>query len=198
VSVEQILDENKTELSSRFETATLAGGCFWCTEAVFKRIKGIKQVTSGYSGGEKNNPSYYQVTTGKTGHAEAIQLVFDPNIISFDHILDIFWEIHDPTTLNKQGNDVGTQYRSVIFYHNPEQKKAAEESKVLMDKSNKLKSKVVTKIEPYKNFYKAEDYHQDYYDTNKDNNMYCPIVITPKIQKLIEKFNGDVKEAYLV
>lgn len=171
------------------QVATLAGGCFWCTEAIFKRLKGVISVTSGYAGGGMENPSYERVSSGQTGHAEAIQIVFDPKMISFNKLLEIFWVIHDPTTLNRQGPDVGTQYRSAIFYHNKEQKRIAEESK-------RKDGKIVTEIKPFTKFYTAEEYHQNYYERNKDVNPYCSIVIDPKIQKLLDKFNMDVKEEY--
>ncbi len=178
------------------ETATLAGGCFWCTEAIFKRLKGIISATSGYAGGEKADPTYEEVSQGNTGYAESIQVKFDPKIISYKHILDIFWATHDPTTLNRQGADVGTQYRSVIFYHNEEQKKIAEKSKKEVEASGELKDNIVTEIVPFKNFYTAEEYHQNFYDKNKSTNTYCSLVIDPKIQKLLDKFNSDVKEEY--
>lgn len=178
------------------ETATLAGGCFWCTEAIFKRLKGVVSVSSGYAGGEKENPSYEEVSEGDTGYAESVQIKFDPKIIPYKHILDIFWATHDPTTLNRQGADVGTQYRSVIFYHNEEQKKVAEKSKDEMEASGELKNNIVTEIVPFKNFYTAEEYHQNFYDKNKSTNTYCSLVIDPKIQKLLDKFNNDVKEEY--
>lgn len=168
----------------------MAGGCFWCTEAIFKRLKGVISVVSGYAGGEMADPSYEEVSTGETGHAEAVQIKFDPKVISFGKLLDIFWVIHDPTTLNRQGSDVGIQYRSAIFYHNKEQKSIAEESKRKDDK-------IVTEIRPFTKFYTAEEYHQNYYERNKSLNSYCSIVIDPKIQKLLDKFNGDVKEKYL-
>lgn len=177
------------------EKATLAGGCFWCTEAIFKRLKGVTQVTSGYAGGSIQNPTYHQVSSGITNHAEAIQIEFDPSIISFEKILKIFWATHNPTTVNRQGNDVGTQYRSVIFYHSDKQKQLAESSKKTMEVSGEYKDKVVTEILPFTNFYKAEDYHQNYYDNNK-NAPYCSLVIDPKIQKLLEKFQSEVKEEY--
>lgn len=177
------------------EKATFAGGCFWCTEAIFKRLKGVTEITSGYSGGTKENPTYQAVFSGSTQHAEAIQLTFDPSLISYAHLLDIFWATHDPTSLNKQGADVGTQYRSAIFYHSEEQRKKAEISRQKMADSRKLKSKIVTEIVPYTTFYKAEDYHQNYYDLNQGA-AYCSLVIDPKIQKLITEFNTDVKEEY--
>lgn len=179
------------------ETATLAGGCFWCTEAIFRRLKGVLKVSPGYAGGAGENPSYEQVSSGRTGHAEAIQIEFDPSVISYQRILDIFWATHDPTTLNRQGSDVGTQYRSMIFYHTPEQKRVAEASKENAAKTEALGRDVVTEILPITKFFPAESYHQKYYENNKDTNPYCKLVIDPKISKLIEKFNSNVKEEYL-
>ena len=178
------------------ETATLGGGCFWCTEAIFKRLKGVTSVVSGYAGGsakQNSNPSYGLVSSGKTGHAEAIQIEFDPTIISYEKILEVFWTTHDPTTLNRQGADIGTQYRSVIFYNSEKQKKEALRSKEEMQKSGKFKDKIVTQILPFDKFYKAEEYHQNFYDRNKSY-PYCQIVINPKIQKLLEQFKKDIKE----
>ena len=166
------------------ETATLAGGCFWCMEAIFKRLKGVKKVVSGYTGGNMEKPSYEQVSSGSTGHAEAIQITFDPKIITYKKLLDVFWHLIDPTTLNKQGADVGEQYRSVIFYHDEKQKKEAEESKKKLEESKYYQDPIVTKIEPFTNFYPAEDYHQNYYENHADQ-PYCKIVIDPKIQKLM-------------
>jgi len=166
------------------ETATLGGGCFWCTEAIFKRLKGVLSVVSGYSGGEMENTSYEKVSMGNTGHVEAIQIKFDPSTISYEKILEVFWATHDPTTLNRQGADVGTQYRSVIFYNSNKQKKIAEESK---------QPSFVTEIVPLDKFYKAEDYHQNFYDRNKSY-PYCQIVINPKIQKLLAEFKKDVRQ----
>ena len=178
------------------ETATLAGGCFWCTEAIFKRLKGVESVTSGYAGGTAANPTYEQVSSGTTGHAEAIQIKFDPSVISFDKILDVFFATHDPTTLNRQGADVGSQYRSVISYYDDKQKQAAQEKIKELTKSKKFKNPIVTRIEPFKNFYPAENYHQNYYEINKNSAPYCPLVIDPKIQKLRDEFKGDIKEEY--
>lgn len=172
--------------------ATFAGGCFWCTEAIFKRLKGVISVRPGYAGGQAENPTYEQVSSGKTGHAEAIQIKFDPTVISFYKLLDVFWATHDPTTLNRQGADIGTQYRSVIFYHNENQKLAAEKSLRELEKSGKFSSPIVTKIEPFTNFYPAESYHQNYYETHKDA-PYCQIVIDPKIQKLLYQFSDIIK-----
>lgn len=177
------------------ETATLAGGCFWCTEAIFKRLKGVTSVLPGYAGGTVKNPSYDDVCSGKTGHAEAIQIEFDPNQIPFEKILDIFWHTHNPTTLNQQGNDIGTQYRSEIFYHDKKQKEIAEKSKAAFEKEGIYKDPIVTAITPLTNFYIAEDYHKNYFDRNA-NAPYCNLIISPKIHKLLEKYGQDVKEEY--
>lgn len=166
------------------ERATIGGGCFWCTEAVFENIKGVKSVVSGYAGGKNPNPTYKEVCNGDTGHAEVIQVEFDPKTVSFSEILEVFWVAHDPTTLNRQGADVGTQYRSVIFYHDENQKKAAEAS--LKAAQPQFKDKIVTEISALPVFYKAEDYHQDYFELNP-NNRYCQIVIRPKLKKVLEK-----------
>ena len=163
--------------------ATFGGGCFWCVEAVFERIDGVTDVVSGYAGGHTENPTYYEVTSGKTGHAEVCQITFDPQIISYDELLNIFWQAHDPTTLNRQGNDVGTQYRSVIYYHNNDQKLKAIESKRETNKSNLWKDEIVTEITALNNYTDAEDYHDNYYDNNK-NQPYCVYVIKPKLNKL--------------
>ncbi|MEK7573407.1 MAG: peptide-methionine (S)-S-oxide reductase MsrA [Patescibacteria group bacterium] len=184
-------------IKGNFETATFAGGCFWCTEAVFKRLKGVEKVISGYAGGDVENPNYEQVSGGGTKHAEAIQVKFDPKIISYDRLLDIFWATHNPTTRNQQGADVGTQYRSVIFYHSDEQKEKALKSKEKMDQSGKFKDQIVTEVAPFDNFYDAESYHQNYYDKNQDA-PYCNVVINPKIEKLIKEFNEDLKEEYKI
>ncbi|HJT48877.1 MAG TPA: peptide-methionine (S)-S-oxide reductase MsrA [Nitrososphaeraceae archaeon] len=177
------------------QIATFANGCFWCTEAVFKRLKGVKSVLPGYSGGVVENPSYDEVCTGKTGHAESIQIEFDPTVISYEKILDIFWHTHDPTTLNRQGNDVGTQYRSAIFYHDQKQKEIAEMSKRDLEKTGVYKNPIVTEITPFKNFYIAEDYHKDYYEKHQDA-PYCSFVINPKVHKLIQKYGNDLEDRY--
>ena len=182
-------------MDKKIETATLAGGCFWCTEAIFKRLKGVKSVLPGYSGGTVKNPTYEQVCEGNTGHAEAIQIEFDPKQISFAKILDIFWHTHDPTTLNQQGNDIGTQYRSVIFYHDQKQKETAEKSKLALEKEGAYDKPIVTEIIPFTNFYQASDYHKNYFDRNS-NVPYCNFIINPKIHKLLEKYGRDVKEEY--
>jgi peptide-methionine (S)-S-oxide reductase len=179
------------------QTITLAGGCFWCTEAVFNRLIGVESVTSGYANGREENPSYEKVSSGETDAAEAVQIKFDPKVISLEKILEIFWATHDPTTTNQQGNDIGTEYRSAIFYTNQEQSNISEESKMKMQKSGVLKDKsIVTEISPLKNFYTAEEYHQNYYEKNKNANPYCSLVIAPKIQKLLDKFNSDLKDQY--
>ncbi len=163
------------------EVATLGGGCFWCLEAVFQRIDGVKSVTSGYAGGTVANPSYEEVCTGKTGHAEVVQIVFDPDVLSYEQLLHTFWECHDPTTMNRQGADVGTQYRSVIFYQDDYQRAIAERSRAEAQKE--FEDPIVTEIQPLKAFYKAEDYHQDYFN-NHANAPYCTLVIKPKLKKL--------------
>lgn len=180
---------NETEL------ATFASGCFWCTEAIFQRLKGVLNVTSGYSGGDMDNPSYSKVSSGSTGHAEAVQIEFDPSIISYETLLDIFWHTHNPTTLNQQGADVGTQYRSVIFYHNKKQKKLAEESRKKLEDEKVYQDAIVTEIVSFEKFYKAEDYHQNYYNSNPGQ-PYCSLVIDPKVQKLLEKYHDLIKEEY--
>lgn len=177
------------------ETATLAGGCFWCTEAIFKRLKGVSSVLPGYSGGTTPNPTYEQVCSGTTGHAEAIQIEFNSTLIPFEKILDIFWHTHNPTTLNQQGNDHGTQYRSAIFYADEEQKKIAEKSKEDVEKEHLYPDPIVTEIVPFEKFYEAENYHKDYFDKNK-NQSYCNFVIDPKIHKLLKEYGNDVKEEY--
>ena len=169
---------NKTEL------ATFGGGCFWCLEAVFERLDGVKSVTSGYAGGTKENPTYKEVCTGATGHAEVIQIEFDPHKISYEKLLEVFWEAHDPTTMNRQGADAGTQYRSVILYHNDAQKRAAEKSKELAQW--RFPRPIVTEIIPLTKFFKAEEYHQDYFRKNP-NAPYCAVVISPKLEKLKPK-----------
>ena len=184
-----------TENKNDYETATFANGCFWCSEAVFKRLKGIKSVLPGYSGGQVKNPSYEQVCSGRTGHAESIQIEFDPKVISFEKILDIFWRTHDPTTLNRQGNDVGTQYRSAIFYHDLKQKEIAEESRRELENEGVYKNPIVTEITPFNNFYVAEDYHKNYYDEHRDA-PYCSYIIDPKVHKLLLNYENDVRAEY--
>jgi len=186
-------NEEKMSDKNKYETATFGEGCFWCTEAVFQRLKGVVKVESGYSGGSVSNPSYEAVCTGKTGHAECTQITYDPQIISFKELLEVFWKTHDPTTLNRQGADAGTQYRSVIFYHNIEQKQLAEKYKNDLDDAKIWNDPIVTEISPFKSFYKAEDYHQDYYNKN-GNQPYCNLVITPKIEKFKKIFADKLKD----
>lgn len=167
------------------ERITFGGGCFWCIEAVFQRLKGVTSVASGYAGGKVENPTYKQVCTGETGHAEVVQIEFQPAVISYAKLMEVFWAAHDPTTLNRQGADVGTQYRSVVFYENALQKEIAEKSKAAAQKD--FMAPIVTEISPIPKFYKAEDYHQNYYNLNGAKNGYCAVVITPKLQKLLHK-----------
>ena len=179
----------------KYEIATFANGCFWCTEAIFKRLKGVISVKPGYSGGDVENPSYEDVSSGNTGHAESIQIEYDPKVISYETILEIFWHTHDPTTLNMQGNDIGTQYRSAVFYRNQEQKEIAENLKEKLEKEEVYSGPIVTEIVPFKNFYEAENYHKDYYDRHKDY-PYCRFVIDPKLKKLLENYSDNVKDEY--
>lgn len=175
------------------ETATFGAGCFWCVEAIFQRLDGVTHVESGYAGGHVINPSYQQVITGRTGHAEVIRIHYDPKIISYETLLEVFWHTHDPTTLNRQGNDVGTQYRSAIFYHNDEQKTIAELSKIRTDKSGLWSDPIVTEIKPVLNFSVAEDYHQNYFNNNP-NAGYCSIVIAPKVRKFMREFSHLLRD----
>ncbi len=180
-------------MNEELQLATLGSGCFWCTEAVFLNVKGIESVVSGYTGGNVKNPTYKEICTGLTGHAEVIQVAYNPAIISFENVLEIFWNTHDPTTLNKQGADEGTQYRSAIFYHSEEQKKIALEYKAQLDKSGVYKNPIVTEITPISIFYPAEDYHQNYYALNP-NQGYCQYVIRPKIEKFKKQFGDKLKK----
>lgn len=170
-------------MPEKTEIATFAGGCFWCTDAVFGQIPGVLRADSGYTGGQTPNPTYEQVCSGKTGHAEASEIEFDPNQISYEELLDIFWQAHDPTQLNRQGNDIGTQYRSAIFYHSEAQREAAEASIARLNASGKYSKPAVTEVVPATTFYKAEAYHQNYYFNNR-NQGYCQFVIKPKLKKL--------------
>lgn len=176
-----------------FEEATFGSGCFWCTEAVFERVKGVESVYPGYAGGTADNPSYEAVCTGTTGHAEVCRIVFDPSVISYDELLEIFWKTHDPTTLNRQGADTGTQYRSVIFYHNDEQKEKAEHYKLRLNRSGAWKDPVVTEISPLNNFFKAEEYHHHYFEKHPYQG-YCSFVIAPKVEKFNKVFADKLKE----
>lgn len=188
------MSEEKTHVETKTEQiATLGGGCFWCTEAVFSDLKGVENVESGYSGGTVANPSYEQVCTGTTGHAEVVQITFNPNAISFREILQIFFTAHDPTTLNRQGADVGTQYRSVIFYHGKEQKTVAEQVVKEIEAAKTWDSPIVTDIVPFNAFYRAEDYHQEYFKRNQ-HQPYCQVVIAPKISKLRDHYRSRLKD----
>src|SRR5688500_13801701 len=176
------------------EIATFANGCFWCTEAIFEQLDGVISATSGYTGGDIKNPTYKQVCTGETGHAECLQIVYDPAKISFDELLEVFWETHDPTTLNRQGGDIGTQYRSGIFYHNEEQKQKAEKYKAELDKSGAFDNPIVTEITAFTKFYPAENYHQEYFENNENNNPYCKVVIRTKVDKFRKVFKDKLKK----
>jgi len=180
-------------MNNEMQSATLGSGCFWCTEAFFLKLKGVESVVSGYTGGKVKNPTYREVCTGLTGHAEVVQVKFDPNVISYEEILEVFWNTHDPTTLNKQGADEGTQYRSAVFYHNDEQKKIAEEYKIQLDKSGVYKNRIVTEITPFSVFYPAENYHQNYYALNP-NQGYCQYVIRPKVEKFNKQYASKLKK----
>ena len=173
---------------NNLEVATLAAGCFWCIEAVVLRLKGVEKVLSGYTAGKIKNPTYREVCSGLTGHAEAVQVYFDPNIISYEVLLKVFFSMHNPTTLNRQGGDIGTQYRSAIFYHNSEQKTIAENYIQELDAEKVFEDKIVTEISPAETFYPAEDYHQDYYNLNREKNSYCTVVIDPKVNKIRKSY----------
>ena len=181
-------------MTPKLETATFGGGCFWCVEAVFQDLKGVHRTVSGYAGGSTPNPTYEQVCAEITGHAEVVQIAFDPGTISYEDLLDIFWRTHDPTTLNRQGADVGTQYRSVIFYHNETQKALSERSRAETDASGLWPDPIVTEIAALQAFYPAENYHQNYYRLNADQ-PYCQVVIAPKVRKLKTSFHHKLKEA---
>ncbi|MBO9572759.1 MAG: peptide-methionine (S)-S-oxide reductase MsrA [Chitinophagaceae bacterium] len=186
-------DNNTISTGIKTDTATFGTGCFWCTEAIFQQLEGVISVTSGYSGGHVDNPTYKEVCEGTTGHAEVIQVVYDPSKITYDELLQAFWQSHDPTTLNRQGNDVGPQYRSVIFYHNAEQKEKAEKYKAELDQAKAFDKPIVTEISPYTKFYKAENYHQDYYNNN-GSQPYCYYVIRPKLEKFNKVFKDKLKK----
>jgi len=187
------LRKDKLKRDSRHvEVATLGGGCFWCTEAVFSEIKGVVKVEPGYSGGSFANPTYEQVSSGTTGHTEVVQITFDPGIVSFREILEVFFATHDPTTLNRQGADVGTQYRSVVFHHNREQKATVEKLIEELTNAKIYGAPIVTKVEPFKAFYKAEDYHKNYFKSHPEQ-PYCRLVISPKIAKLRENYRDKLK-----
>lgn len=181
------------KIADQTDTATFGTGCFWCTEAIFQELNGVLNVTSGYSGGSTRNPTYKEVCSGETGHAECVQVVYEPSKISYDDLLQVFFEVHDPTSLNRQGADIGTQYRSAIFYHNDEQKQKAEYYKNELNKSGAYDKPIVTEITAFTKFYPAEDYHQEYYDNNKNTNPYCSVVIRPKLEKFEKVFAKKLK-----
>ena len=187
-----MMDET-SPIGKKLDTATFGTGCFWCTEAVFQELKGVVKAVSGYTGGHVAHPSYEEVCSGTTGHAEALQITYDPAVITFDELLEVFWEAHDPTTLNRQGNDVGTQYRSAIFYHNAEQKEKAEHYKEKLNKSGAYDKPIVTEITAFSKFYPAEDYHQDYFRLH-GSQPYCQLVIRPKVEKFEKVFKDKLKK----
>lgn len=180
------------QVPSGKEIATLGGGCFWCLEAVFDRLDGVESVASGYTGGTTPNPTYHDVCTGQTGHAEVVRITFDPKVVSFKEILEVFFTIHDPTTLNQQGNDIGTQYRSAIFYHSPEQKTLAEQVIAELDVAHVWDDPIVTEVVPAQTFYGAENYHQDYFENNS-HQPYCQFVVAPKVAKFRKRFAAKMK-----
>jgi peptide-methionine (S)-S-oxide reductase len=184
--------EKRTHMSSTTEVATLGGGCFWCLEAIFDELKGVEQVESGYAGGTVPNPSYEAVCAERTGHAEVVQVTFDPQVISFKEILEIFFTFHDPTTLNRQGADVGTQYRSAIFYHTPEQQAIAEQTIREFTAAGIWKAPIVTEVTPFTAFYRAEDYHQEFFQRHPEQ-LYCQFVISPKVAKFRKEFLAKLK-----
>jgi len=179
--------------STELKKATFGAGCFWCVEAVFEEIKGVQSVVAGYAGGHVKNPTYREVSSGKTGHAEVARITFDPSVVTFEQLLEVFWHTHNPTTKNRQGADVGPQYRSVIFYHSDEQKEVAEASLYKTDKSGLWDEPIVTEIEPISNYSKAENYHQNYYENNP-NAGYCTVVIAPKLKKFRKEFSHLLKD----
>jgi peptide-methionine (S)-S-oxide reductase len=191
-TVDYYKDTRTMNEQKKQEIATFGSGCFWCTEAVFERLDGVDRVVSGYSGGHVKKPSYKEVTTGQTGHAEVCQIFFNPEVISYEELLDVFWHTHDPTTLNRQGNDHGPQYRSVIFYHSAEQQKLSEKSKQAMEISGTFSHPIVTEIAEFTDFYEAEDYHQDFF-ANNPNQPYCTFIVKPKVEKFSSKYQDKLK-----
>lgn len=189
----EFMSELKQNTGDTLDTATFGNGCFWCSEAVFQRLKGVQSTLSGYSGGTVKNPSYREVCTGRTGHAEVIQVTYNPQEISYAQLLEVFFSTHDPTSLNRQGGDIGTQYRSVIFYHNPEQKRLSELAIQAANESADWDKPIVTEVAPLEAFYPAEDYHDNYYNLNKTSNPYCTVVIEPKLDKFKKKFAELIK-----
>lgn len=185
--------DSKIMSTAKLDTATFGTGCFWCTEAIFQQVEGVEKVTSGYSGGTVPNPTYEQVCSKTTGHAECLNIMYDPAKVSFDELLEIFWQVHDPTTLNRQGADAGPQYRSVVFYHNEEQKAKTAKYKAELDKSGAWDKPIVTTLEPFTEFYAAEAYHQNYYNNNTSQG-YCQFVIRPKVEKFEKVFKSKLKK----
>lgn len=190
---QQTNERTNTMSSSNLEEATFGAGCFWCVEAIFEEVKGVESVVAGYAGGEIENPSYRQVSSGTTKHAEVTRITYDPSVVSYEQLLEVLWHTHNPTTKNRQGADVGPQYRSVIFYHNEEQKKIAEKSLEETDKSDLWEDPIVTEVEPLSNYSKAENYHQNYYENNP-NAGYCTVVIAPKLKKFRKEFSHMLKD----
>jgi peptide-methionine (S)-S-oxide reductase len=184
--------ESLSKINSTTDTATFGAGCFWCVEAIFQNLNGVQSVQSGYAGGNIKNPSYKEVCNGNTGHAEVCQIIFDPSKITFSELLEVFWKTHDPTTLNRQGNDMGTQYRSVIFYHTTEQKLLAEQYKEQINDEKAFQNPVITEIVPFTNYYAAEEYHQNYYNLNSEEG-YCKFLIQPKLEKFEKIFKNKIK-----
>ncbi len=193
LSITLVITTMEAQNSNKYQLATFGMGCFWCTEAIFQELKGVIKVTPGYAGGHKENPTYEEVCEGNTGHTEVTQIIFDPTQISYAELLEVFFKVHDPTTLNRQGNDVGYQYRSVIFYHNDEQKKLAQYYKQKLNEEKVYDNPIVTAIEPFTNFYPAEDYHKNYYQLNS-NKPYCQLVIKPKLEKFEKVFRDKLKK----
>jgi peptide-methionine (S)-S-oxide reductase len=187
-----VIMNTSSETENNFEKATLGGGCFWCTEAVYKELKGVVEVQPGYSGGHVKNPAYREVCNGTTGHAEVVQITYDPQIVSFSEILEVFFMTHDPTTLNRQGNDVGTQYRSAIFYHSEKQKQTAEKVIGFFEEEKVYEDPIVTEVTAFDAFYKAEDYHKNYFEKNKDQ-PYCQFIVAPKVKKFRKIFKEKIK-----
>jgi len=187
-------EESNTQINlENMEQATFGAGCFWCVEAVFQRINGVEKIVSGYAGGKNKNPTYKEICTGETGHAEVCQITYDPSKVTFDELLEVFWKTHDPTTLNRQGNDEGTQYRSVVFYHNDTQKQLAEKYKKELNEVKAYDKPIITEISALPEFYVAEDYHQNYYNQNPEQG-YCAFVIAPKVEKLRKVFKEKLKK----
>lgn len=187
-------EENIQPTDETLQEATFGAGCFWCVEAIFEEVKGVKSVVAGYAGGQKKNPTYRQVSSGSTGHAEVTRIVYDPSVVSYEQLLEVLWHTHNPTTKNRQGADVGPQYRSVIFYHNDEQREIAEKSLKKTDQSDLWEDPIVTEIEPISNYSKAENYHQNYYENNP-NAGYCTVVIAPKLKKFRKDFSHMLKDS---